>query len=125
MRQMYELEFYEDRSGFSEVKAWLDELEGRSRNGDKDARIQLKQFYYVVSRFEQDGTRAGQSFVKRITDDIYELRPGDNRVMFFGWSGTRFVLLSCFRKQSQKTPLLEIMKAERLMKDWLQRKGKG
>ena len=125
MSQMYELEFYEDRNGYSEVKVWIDDLEARSRRGDKDSRIQLKQLYYVMARFQQDGTRAGESFVKRITEDIYELRPGDNRIMLFGWYGNRFVLLSCFRKKSRKTPKLEIEKAERLMKDWIQRKGKG
>jgi phage-related protein len=125
MPQMYELEFYEDDNGYSEVKAWIDELESRSRRGEKDSRIQLKQLYYVMERFQQDGMYAGESFVKRITKDIYELRPGDNRVMLFGWQGKRFVLLSCFRKKSRKTPPTEIEKAERLMKDWIQRKGKG
>jgi len=120
---MYEIEYYEDRNGVSEIKAWIDDLETRSRRGDKDARIQIKQLYYVMTRFQQDGTRAGESYVKRITDEIYELRPGDNRVMLFGWRGNQFVLLSYFRKQSQKTPPLEIAKAEHLMNDWTQRKG--
>jgi phage-related protein len=122
---MYEIEFYEDRNGFSEIKSWIDDLEARSSRGDKDARIQIKQLYYVMTRFQQDGTRAGEAYVKRITDDIYELRPGDNRVMLFGWRGNEFVLLSHFRKQTQKTPPLEIAKAERLMTDWKQRKEKG
>lgn len=120
---MYEIEFYEDRTGFSEIKSWIDDLEARSIKGDKDARIQMKQLYYVMTRFQQDGTRAGESYVKRITDEIYELRPGENRVMFFGWRANQFVLLSHFRKQTQKTPPLEIAKAERLMNDWKQRRG--
>lgn len=96
-----------------------------SQRGDKDARIQLKQLVYVMNRVKLDGTRAGEYFVKRITSDIYEFRPGKNRVLFFGWSGNQFVLLSYFRKKSKKTPLFEIAKAERLMNDWKQRKGES
>ena len=77
-----------------------------------------------MTRFQQDGIRAGEAYVKQITDEIYELRPGNNRVLFFGWCGHQFVLLSHFRKKTQRTPPPEIAKAIRLMTDWKERKGK-
>ena len=120
---MFTIVFYEDQEGHSEVLDWMRGLNARAER-DKDARIQLDQKYYALKRAELDGTRAGEKFVKLIRDDIYELRPGGNRVMFFGWNGRYLVLLSHFPKLGQKTPRLEIEKAERLMKDWIRRKGR-
>lgn len=80
---MYTIVFYEDEDGRSEVQDWMRALGERAAR-DKDARIQLDQMIYVMSRIEVDGTRAGEKFVKQIRGALYELRPGGNRVMFFG-----------------------------------------
>lgn len=119
---MYTFKFYRDSSGDSEVKAWMDGLAAAAGRGDKNARIQLNQLTYVMNRVKADGTRAGEQAVKRLTENIFELRPGDNRVLFFAYVGNEFVLLSYFRKKTQKTPPSEIEKAERLRKDWIDRK---
>ena len=39
------------------------------------------------------------------------------------WNNNKFVLLSVFTKQTQKTPIKEIEKAKRLLEDYKKRSG--
>ena len=55
--------------------------------------------------------------------DIWELRLGNNRVLFFYHRDNTFVLLHHFRKKTQKTPKREINKAKAERDDWISRKG--
>lgn len=59
---------------------------------------------------------------KHITEDIWELRPGHNRIFYFCCVGNNYILLHHFRKKSQKTSQLEIEKAKAERKDYLSRK---
>ena len=77
-----------------------------------------------MRRAEVDGTRSGEKFCKHIRDKIWELRPDDHRILFFGWQGNQLVLLSHFQKKQNKTPLREIDKAEKRMNDWITRFGR-
>ena len=52
-----------------------------------------------------------------------ELRPGNNRVLFFYHKDDTYVLLHQFRKKTQKTPRREIDKAMIERDDWKSRKG--
>ena len=54
-----------------------------------------------------------ENIMKHIEDDIWELRPGDNRVFdFFYDEDGKFVLLHQFKKKTQKTPKREILPAQ-------------
>ena len=59
---------------------------------------------------------------KHIDEDIWELRPGNNRIFYFFCEDNNFVLLHSFRKKSQKTPHREIEKAKTERNDYLTRK---
>lgn len=61
--------------------------------------------------------------MKHIEDDIWELRPGNNRVFYFfyGEDG-KFVLLNHFKKKTQKTPRREIERAKAERDDYKARK---
>jgi phage-related protein len=48
---------------------------------------------------------------------------GQIRVLYFGHSGKRFVLLNGFVKKEGKTPKREIEIEEKRMQDYLQRHG--
>jgi phage-related protein len=120
---LYNILFYEDEEGNKPVEDFIDELDGAAHN-NKNARVQLEQIIYCLNRLEDKGTRAGEKFTKRISGDIWELRPGNNRILFFGWNGNHFVLLHHFGKTTQKTPPREIAIAERRMEKWLSRKRK-
>lgn len=69
----------------------------------------------------EHGTAAGESYVKHLDGEIWELRPLRDRILFFAWDGKSFILLSHFMKSTQKTPKSEIEKAKRLMKDFRER----
>ena len=79
---MIQIEFYEDRHGFSEVWNWLEDLRIKGRSV-KDARIQYKQVLYSIQLLADNGTMLPDTIVKHLDEDIWELRPGNNRVLFF------------------------------------------
>ena len=67
------------------------------------------------------GTRAGEPFVKHIDGDIWELRPLKDRILFFAYINNTIVLLSHFKKSTQKAPKREIEKAKKCKKDFIER----
>ncbi|MBQ6638916.1 MAG: type II toxin-antitoxin system RelE/ParE family toxin [Lachnospiraceae bacterium] len=118
---MYKVKFYETSSGDSEVLNYLEELRISSAN-NKNSRIQYKQMALYIQLLEDHGTRLGEKITKHIEDGIWELRPGNNRVLFFFYKDNTFVLLHCFRKKTKKTPRREIEKAKAERDDWLSRR---
>lgn len=108
---MHDIVFYEDRNGKSEVYDFLEELREKSKT-NKDARIQFKQITLQIELLERYGTLQSTENVKQIDGDIWEIRPGNNRVFFFHFRNGRFVLLHHYRKKTQKTPKKEIIKAK-------------
>ena len=54
-------------------------------------------------------------------DEIWELRPLRDRILFVAWVDGSFVLLHHFVKKTQKTPRREIEKAKRELKDLKER----
>ena len=67
-------------------------------------------------------------FVKKLTQDIFELRVKQFdrifRVLFFYQPGMLIVITSGFQKKSQETPPGEIARAEQLRKLWLKYKNR-
>ena len=117
---MYKIIFYEDKNGHSELYEELMRIaKGAGRN--KDLRIQYKQITYCVELLKNQGTNLPTNIAKHIQDDIWDLRPGNNRVLYFYFENNTFVLLHMFRKQTQKTPILEIEKAKKERNDFVMR----
>lgn len=114
----YEVIFYEDDRGRSPVKEFLDVLDAKAKSS-KQAKQLLSKIILYVEILEKSGTRSGLPYTKYIGNGIWELRPKDHRVLFFGWEGNKIVLLHAFRKDTQKTPQREIEQAEKEMYDWL------
>jgi len=69
------------------------------------------------------GNRMEGKFVKKLSDDILELRIKQFdrifRVLFFYQPGMVIVITSGFQKKTEQTPPGEIAKAEKLRKLWL------
>ncbi|MBD5506110.1 MAG: type II toxin-antitoxin system RelE/ParE family toxin [Lachnospiraceae bacterium] len=118
---MYIVEFYENTAGESELWSFLEELRVKSAN-NKDARIQYKQISLYIQLLQDNGTRLPENITKHLDEDIWELRPGNNRVFYFYYKDDKFVLLHYFRKKSQKTPKREIDRAKAERDDYLARK---
>lgn len=115
---MYSINFYRDKDGNEPIIEYLKKL--RKRN-DKNSRINLNKINDYIEALSKYGTYLGEPYIKHFDGEIWELRPLKNRIMFFGYDGKQFVLLSHFIKKTQKTPKREIDKAKRLMKDYLER----
>jgi phage-related protein len=73
------------------------------------------------------GVLLKEPYTKQVRDKIREIRIRDDRgavrILYFTFTGKRFVLLHGFVKKSDKTPGREIEIAERRMTDFLQRYG--
>ena len=119
---MFNIEFYSNADGVSELWNFLDDLQMKAAKS-KDARIQHKQISLYIQLLADHGTRLGDNITKPLEDGIWELRPGNNRVMYFYFKDDTYVLLHQFRKKTQKTPRREIEKAKAERDDWIARKG--
>ena len=117
---MYSVKFYKDKDGNEPVKEFLRELGEKT---DKNSRVNFNKIRDYIKVLGMYGTRAGEPFVKHLSGDIWELRPLRNRILFFGYDGRQFILLSHFIKKTQKTPQREIEAAEKRMKDYIERSG--
>lgn len=120
----FEVTFYESSNGESPVWNFLEGLRLKMESS-KDARIQFKQVNMYIELLAQNGTNLNENITKHLEEDIWELRPGNNRVFYFCVQNNTFVLLHQFRKKSQKTPRREIDKAKRERDDYLSRKENG
>ncbi len=109
---MYTIEFYENSHGDADVWDFLENLRVKSATS-KDARIQYNQLLFYIDLLSKNGTRMPEKITKNVDEDIWELRPGNNRVFYFYYRDNTFVLLHHFRKKSTKTPPREIERAKR------------
>jgi phage-related protein len=75
-----------------------------------------------IERLRVSGNRMQGKFVKKLTDDILELRVKQFdrifRVLFFYQPGRLIVITSGFQKKTEQTPPGEIARAEQLKKLW-------
>ncbi|MGA9184265.1 MAG: type II toxin-antitoxin system RelE/ParE family toxin [Candidatus Acidiferrales bacterium] len=76
-----------------------------------------------IDRLRVYGNRMQGKFVKKLTDDIFELRVKQFdrifRVLFFYQLGMLIVITSGFQKKTERTPPGEIARAEQLRKLWV------
>lgn len=117
----YKIEFYEKANGKSEIWDFLEKLRIKATMS-KDARIQYKQILLYIQLLEDNGTILPENVAKHIEENIWELRPGNNRIFYFYYADNTFVLLHSFRKKTQKTPRREIEKAKAERNDYISRK---
>lgn len=120
---MYHIEFYRQENGYSPMEALMNELESRAHES-KDGRIQWKQMVRQIDTLAELGIECMPvNMTKHIDENLWELRPGRRRVLYFYHKGNTYVLLHSFIKKTQKTPRREIEKAKRERNDYLRRKG--
>ncbi len=117
---MYEVIFYKDRAGNEPIKEYLYSIKKKGLTSKHDRLLAEKILAYIKA-LQDFGTRAGYPIVKHIGNGLWELRPLNNRILFFYWKNDTFVLLHHFTKKTQKTPLREIEQARRNLKDFLER----
>ena len=119
---MFNIDFYETSKGHSDVREFIESLRVKAETS-KDARIQYGQIVRYIELLQNNGTNLPVEVVKYLEDDIWEMRPGNNRVFFFYHSNDTYVLLHHYRKKSQKTPRREMIKAISEKLDYISQKG--
>lgn len=107
---MYEILFFRDNNGREPVKEFIQEL---SKKKDKDSRINFNKIADYIKILSIYGTSIGEPYIKHLDNEIWELRPIRNRILFASFDGDKFVLLHHFIKKTQKTPVKEIDAAKR------------
>ena len=120
---MYRVITYKDRAGNDKVAEYIRELNSKI-DTNKDARIRYKKIMEYIGQLQTYGVAVGKPAMCHIKGtDLWELRPSTDRVFFAYWKDNIFILLHHFAKKTQKTPSREIQRAERNLKDFLERYG--
>jgi phage-related protein len=109
----FTIEYVELPNGRVPAREFVDSLDDKAA-----ARIDA-----FIERLRVYGNRMQSKFVKKLTDDIFELRVKQFdrifRVLFFYQPGMLIVITSGFQKKTQETPPGEIARAEQLRKLWV------
>ena len=121
---MHKVITYKDSAGNDKIAEYIQELNSKMAT-NKDARIRYKKIMEYIGQLQAYGVAAGKPAIEHITDtELWELRPIRDRILFAYWKDNVFVLLHHFVKKSQKTPPREIERAERNLRDFVERYGK-
>ena len=79
---MHTIYFYKDKNGNEPVLDYMRELASQK---SKDSRIKLNKLNDYIELLSQHGTRAGDPYIKHLEDEIWELRPLRDRILFVAW----------------------------------------
>ena len=113
MSSEFTIEYVELPNGRAPARDFVDSLDDKAA-----ARIDA-----FIERLRVYGNRMQGKFVKKLTNDIFELRVKQFdrifRVLFFYQPGMLIVITSGFQKKTQETPAAEISRAEQLRKLWM------
>jgi phage-related protein len=89
----------------------------------KDSRIKLNKINDYIQALSVYGKQnLTDNYAKHICDEIWELRPIRDRILFATYDGDCYVLLHRFKKNTQKTPLKEIRRAKNEFADFMKRR---
>jgi len=109
----FTVEYVELPNGRTPAREFVESLDDKTA-----ARIDA-----FIERLRTYGNRMEGKFVKKLTDDLFELRVKQFdlifRVLFFYQPGRLVVITSGFQKKSEQTPPAEIARAGRLKRLWL------
>ena len=69
-----------------------------------------------------EGIKICEPYIKHLGNELWELRPLKDRILFAYIDNNKFIILSRFVKQTQKTPKSEIKRAYSLIKEYKEEK---
>ena len=116
---LYEVIPYRTESGNVPLYNFVQAL-AKDGNPNQLAKIHLYESY--LKQYGMEMKKIIPKSIKHIRGEIYELRPGKNRIFFFAvTTEDKFVLLHGFKKKSNTTPKEQIEKAEQEWKDYKRR----
>jgi len=110
-------EFYTDEQGRAPVEEFFDTVPKKERAS----------IWRVLNLLEEFGLQLGSPHVRNLTGKLWELRVHTRgkayRIIYFAYTGQRFILLHAFLKKTRKTPRAELRIAEARFLDFLEREG--
>src|SRR5579863_7462748 len=113
MNGEFRIEYVELPNGRIPARELIDSLDDKAA-----ARIDA-----FIDRLRVYGNRMQGKFVKKLTEDIFELRVKQFdrifRVLFFYQPGMLIVITSGFQKKIEQTPPIEVTRAEQLRTLWM------
>jgi phage-related protein len=92
--QQWKVRYYEDHRGNTPALEFIDGLSPTDRAKVRNVLRLLQEF----------GLNLKMPHARRIEGDLWELRPGDNRLLYCVYTNRQFVILHGFRKTTQETP---------------------
>ena len=124
----YSYELYEDKNGCCPIMDFFQELKDADT---KESRSLLKSINHLLTRLEICGTSDGMPGFRNIGGNHrlreMRIRHAKGYYRFFigvcPWERSKFVLLHYIRKDTGKTPPSDIKRAERIMDDYIARRG--
>lgn len=108
MPKKFNIHFYKSDSGREPIKEYLEKLK-LSKN-PQDQKLLMEIITYITLLSER-GSSLGIPYVKHLRDELWELRPKSDRIIYCTIENNNIYLLHNFKKTSQKTPLKEIKTA--------------
>ncbi len=117
---MYEIEFYQEANGDTPIRILLEDLQAKGKTSKHD-RVRSEKILTYIRALEELGPRLCEPFTKHLTDDIWELRPFNDRILFFYFKDNIYVLLHHFVKKTNKTPIKEIERAKKNKLTYIER----
>lgn len=70
-----------------------------------------------IDQLGKDGFKMTGQYLKKLSNNLWELRPGDIRVLF-GLIDSDAVVVNVFKKKTKKTPIKEIKTAKKRLKEY-------
>ena len=111
------VEYYSDSNGKEPVADFVNALPLKTR-----AKV-----LRLIDLLGEYGVLFKEPYTRQLRGKIRELRIKDHhgaiRVLYFAYTGRRFILLHGFIKKTDKTPERDIEIAEKRMNDFIQRQG--
>ncbi|WP_093625189.1 type II toxin-antitoxin system RelE/ParE family toxin [Limosilactobacillus gorillae] len=121
---MYQIDFYEDSTGYSDVEEFIKQLNQSRQKQDHQILTKLTYQLELLSHLGKLMHEPQAKFLKGYRHPLMELRPMPERFFYASWDRDRFVILSHYRKKQNKTDPREVEKALARLDDWLERKEK-
>ncbi len=115
---MYKIIFYKDAEGNSYIEKYIQEL-AEKRNKNKDSRIKFTKITAYIDMLSRKGLNLGEPYVKHLKDEIWELRPIRDRILFAYYDNNKFILLHYFMKKTRRTPKKEIEQAKNNLREYI------
>ena len=111
------MEYYRNENGKEPVADFIESLPDKAK-----AKV-----FRTIKLLKDYGVLLKEPYTKQIRGKIRELRIKDSqgaiRVLYFTYTGMRFIFLHGFIKKADKIPIKDIELAEKRMYDFLQREG--